>query len=107
MYLEQMVILNMPLNGNQEALFLLFSLRNTHGEVYVIVRLSIEFKLILDQEDPWSRAPTGAEDMEVHGKGLLGTFKFGSGDAYARKSLADPDMVSHSWIHNFQPPGQR
>jgi hypothetical protein len=43
--------------------------------------------------------------MELHGKGLLGSFRLGSGDAYGRKSLANPDMVSHSFIHDFQPPG--
>jgi hypothetical protein len=46
-----------------------------------------------------------AEGWEVTGKGQLGHIRFGGGDDYARKSLGDPDMVSHSWIHHFDPPG--
>jgi len=48
----------------------------------------------------------GADGWVVEGKGQLGTFRFGGADMYARKSVADPDFVSHSWIHHFEPDGE-
>lgn len=50
-------------------------------------------------------AKVQADGVEVHGRGKLASVKFGGGDMYARKALADPDMVSHSWIHHFEAPG--
>jgi len=41
----------------------------------------------------------------VEGKGQLGTFRFGGADMYARKSVADPDFASHSWVHHFESDG--
>ena len=34
----------------------------------------------------------------------LGKVEFKAADIYGHKSLADPDMVSYSWIHCFLPP---
>ena len=42
--------------------------------------------------------------MEVHGVGILDSFEFGNGDAIGRKSMVDPDMASHSWVHDFRAP---
>jgi hypothetical protein len=46
-----------------------------------------------------------ADNAIVHGRGKLKNIRFGGADMYARKSIADPAMVSHSWIHHFEPPG--
>jgi len=46
-------------------------------------------------------------DSEVHGKGLLGGYKFSGGDHYSRKSFADPDLVGDYWIHAGTPPKNR
>ena len=46
-----------------------------------------------------------ADGWEVYGKGKLKYVRFGGADMYARKSLADPDMVSHSFVHHFEAPG--
>ena len=50
-------------------------------------------------------AKVEADGWEVYGKGKLKYVRFGGADMYARKSLADPDMVSHSYVHHFEAPG--
>jgi len=55
--------------------------------------------------DAYPFAKHNADGWEVEGKGKLGRIKFAGGDMYARKSMTDPDLVSHSWIHNFEAPG--
>lgn len=45
------------------------------------------------------------DTLEVKSKGTsLGKVEFKTADVYAHKSLADPDMVAHCWIHCFMPP---
>jgi hypothetical protein len=36
---------------------------------------------------------------------MLGHLRFAGADMYARKAIADPDLVSHSWVHHFEAPG--
>lgn len=61
------------------------------------------FLMIEGSEYPFEKLH--ADGWEVDGKGKLGHIKFAGADMYARKSLADPDLTSHSWIHTFDAPG--
>lgn len=55
--------------------------------------------------DEYPFAKVNADGWEVYGKGKLKYVRFGGADMYARKSMADPDMVSHSFVHHFEAPG--
>jgi hypothetical protein len=68
-------------------------------------RISSKFVSNVADHNNYPFQKIDAHNIEVHGRGKLATVTFGGGDAYARKSLADPDLVSHSWIHHFEAPG--
>jgi len=44
-----------------------------------------------------------ADNVIFHGRGKLRHVQFSGADMYARKSIADPQAVSHSWVHHFEP----
>ena len=69
---------------------------------WIVSPIEIELIFLDHGENPFDIVP--AQGWEVDGKGHLGHIQFGGGDDYARKSLADPDMVSLSWVHQFDSP---
>jgi Glycosyltransferase family 92 len=63
------------------------------------------FQLTHPEHKTYPFQKVDAHDIIVHGRGKLSSIKFAGGDEWARKSIADPDLVSHSWIHQFEAPG--
>ena len=51
---------------------------------------------MIDDDHPYANSPA---EYEVHGKGMLGTYRFSGPASYVIKPFTDPDMVSVCYIH--------